>query len=84
MAESFDDANYELGAEHSDGETVSQYIHPACHPESSTRSRFEGVRGELPIKVRLECVQCGAHVLTLPLAQDGREALVLSHTGREE
>ena len=85
MPETFDDATYELGAECEDSRTrtVWQYIHPVCHPEGSMRSRFEGVKGKLPIKLRIECVQCGKHVVTLPLAQDGREALVLGKPKEE-
>ena len=79
MAETFDDAGYELGAEYysPEREIVWQYIYPVCHKESPVGVRFEGKKGELPSKIRLECSHCGAQVVTLPLAQDGREALVL-------
>ena len=85
MTETFDDPTYELGAECEDSRTrtVWQYIYSTCHPDAPTRSRFEGVRGELPIKLRIECTQCGNHMVTLPLARDGREALVLGKP-REE
>ena len=79
MAETFDDAGYELGVECDVDGIVYQYIHPICHPSGSVMVRFEGIKSELPVKLRLNCTQCGAHVVTLPLAQDGREALVLGH-----
>lgn len=80
MAETFNDPTYELGAEHVISGIVHQYIHPICHPAKSIAIRFEGRKGELPIKLRLECAQCGNQVVTLPLARDGREALVLGHS----
>jgi hypothetical protein len=84
MAETFDDATYELGPEHVIGDNVHQYIHPACHPRESVVIRFEGRKGQLPTLLRVECLRCCAHVVTLPLAQDGREALVLGKPKERE
>lgn len=83
MAEAFE-VGYELGTEHIVGGIVHQYIYPTCHKENPVGVRFEGKKGELPTKLRVECAQCGAHVVTLPLAQDGREALVLGKPKERE
>lgn len=84
MPETFDDPTYELGAECVVGGIAHQYIYPICHRSDALMVRFEGTKGGLPTKLRIECDRCEAHVVTLPLAQDGREALVLGKPKERE